>query len=131
MINPYEPPNVDVGADKPTPLKFTLALGMALLVWFALAFLGWGWFQIGAYLFGSFAGILLGQVRSERNTLKSSYLGSFVVGSLCLFAMQFERVRQSPNFIFTELIGSAIIAYVAMLAVTGCITLYMRVVRQA
>jgi len=131
MTNPYDPPNVVVGADKPTPLKFTVAIGIALLVWFSLAFLGWVWFQFGAYLFGSFAGILLGQVRSESSTLRSSYLGSFVVGSICLFAMKFEKFRLSPNFIFSELIGSAITAYVAMLAVTGCITLYMRLARQS
>lgn len=130
MTNPYEPPNVDVGEDKPTPLKLTLALGIAILVWFSIAFLGWGWFHLGAYLFGSFAGILLGQVRSERSTLRSSYLGSFVVGSLCLFAMKFEKIRQSPNFIFPELIGSAITAYVAVLAVTGCIAIYMRLSRR-
>ena len=130
MTNPYEPPNVDVGAVRTTPLKLTLAIGISLLLWFSLAFLGWGWFQIGAYLFGSFVGILVGQVRSELSTLRSSYLGSFVIGSTCLFAMKFEKLRLSPNFIFPDLIGSAILAYVAMLAVTGCIFICMRLARR-
>jgi predicted permease len=130
MINPYEPPNVDVGVARATPLKFTLAIGIALLVWFSLAFLGRGWFHLGAHLFGSFAGVLLGHVRSESSTLRSSYLGSFVVGSLCLFALKFETVRQSPNLIFQELVGSAVFAYVAMFAVTGCIALWMRLSRR-
>jgi hypothetical protein len=130
MTNPYEPPNVDVGAVRTTPLKLTLAIGIALLVWFSLAFIGWEWFHLGSHLFGSFAGILLGQVRSERSTLRSSFLVSFVVGNIVLFVLKFEAIRRSPNSIFPDLIGSAILAYIAMLAVTGCIALYMRLSRR-
>lgn len=129
MTNPYEPPRVDEGTIRSAPLKFTLSIGFATLVWFSFALVDKWWFCFASFPFGSFVGILIGPVRTATNTLRSSYICSFLIGSLFLFIFGFEYYRKEPLVIFSLVVASATLAFASVLVITGCIALYMRLMR--
>ncbi len=134
--NPYQPPAIAEQTGVVYGLKMGLAVVSALVLWLALGRNVPYGYAIGAYLFGAFVGVLVGNTQSEKNALGVSFFFSWVIGSIVAL-IQFSPELQkgmadnsgAPNWFLSLVIGllfsSLMFAAFGTFAVASAIHLYM------